>query len=145
MNKFATRFGSDLDGTSEEKPRHSRAMLRFFRLRRVQRWSEDWMPICSSYVLSSPKGMNVPSVLESLRHVMFPMFRARETITSHFHIPSSGHLGPIFTRKILNVDLATPAVVLPQIDPICPKPGREFWEVIVSRTLSPGGGCFSCG
>ncbi len=27
--------------------------------------------------------------------------RARETITSHFRIPSSGHLGPIFTRTIL--------------------------------------------
>jgi hypothetical protein len=28
------------------------------------------------------------------------------------------------------------AVVLPQIGPICPKFGREFWEVIISRTLS---------
>lgn len=43
LNKFATRFGSDLDGTIEEKPRHSIAMLRFFRLRRVQRWPEDWI------------------------------------------------------------------------------------------------------
>jgi hypothetical protein len=29
--------------------------------------------------------------------------RARATITSHFRIPSSCHLGPIFTRTILNV------------------------------------------
>ena len=29
--------------------------------------------------------------------------RAHETITSHFRIPSFGHLEPIFTRKILNV------------------------------------------
>jgi hypothetical protein len=43
LSKFATRFESDLDGTIEEKPRHSRAMVRFFRLRRVQRWLEDWM------------------------------------------------------------------------------------------------------
>jgi len=46
-----------------------------------------------------------------------------------------GHLGPIFTRKILSVGLTTPAVLFPQIDPICPKLVREFWEVIVSRTL----------
>ena len=31
--------------------------------------------------------------------------------------------------------MATLGVVLPQIDPICPKSVREFWEVIVSRTL----------
>ncbi|MCZ6799168.1 MAG: hypothetical protein O7F12_01640, partial [Nitrospirae bacterium] len=40
---FATRFGSDLDGTIEENPRHSTAMVRVFRLRPVQRWPEDWM------------------------------------------------------------------------------------------------------
>jgi len=45
-------------------------------------------------------------------------FRARKTITSHFRIPSSGQLGPIFTRTILNVNHATSPVVLPQIDPI---------------------------
>ena len=33
-------------------------------------------------------------------------------------IPFSGHLGPSFSRKILNVGPATPAVLLPQIDPI---------------------------
>ena len=26
--------------------------------------------------------------------------------------------------------------MLPQVDPTYPKPGREFWEVIISRTLS---------
>gem|GEM_PF-6480083 len=36
--------------------------------------------------------------------------RARETITTHFRIPSLGHLGPIFTHKILSVGLDTPAV-----------------------------------
>ena len=43
MNNLAPRFGSDLDGTIEKKPRHSPAMLRFFRLRRVQKWPEDRM------------------------------------------------------------------------------------------------------
>jgi len=62
--------------------------------------------------------------------------RARETITSHFRIPPSGHLGPFFTRTILNVGVATLAGVFPQINPICPKSGREFQEGIVSRTLS---------
>jgi hypothetical protein len=35
-------------------------------------------------------------------------------------------MGPIFIRKILNVDFATPAVLLIQIDPIWTKSGREF-------------------
>ena len=43
LSAFATRFGLDLDGTIEEKPKHSRAMVRFFRLRRLQRWPEDWL------------------------------------------------------------------------------------------------------
>ena len=64
------------------------------------------------------------------------MLRARERITSHFRIPSSSHLEPIFTRKILNVAFATPAVLLPQIDSIWPKSGREFLEGILSRALS---------
>ena len=63
------------------------------------------------------------------------MLRARETITAHFRIPPSGHLGPLFTRTILNVALATPPVALPQVSPICPKSGREFREVILSGTL----------
>ena len=46
------------------------------------------------------------------------VLRARETIPSNFRLPSSGQLGPIFTRTILNVDPAMPPVVLPQIDPI---------------------------
>ncbi len=62
--------------------------------------------------------------------------RARAKITSHFRIPSSCHLGPIFTRTILNVGFATPAVVLPQIAPIWHKAGSEFLEVIFARTLS---------
>ena len=70
------------------------------------------------------------------QHV-FP-FRARETITPHFRIPSSGHLEPIFTRKILKLGFATSAVVLLQIDSIWPESGLEFWEVIVSLTLSTG-------
>ena len=61
--------------------------------------------------------------------LLFPCginLRARERITPHFRIPSSGHLEPIFTRTILNVGLPTLAVVLTQIDSICPKSGREF-------------------
>jgi len=63
------------------------------------------------------------------------MLRARESITPHFRFPSSGHLEPIFTRKILNVGFATSVVLLPQIDPICLKSGREFWEGMISRAL----------
>jgi len=44
--------------------------------------------------------------------------RAREIITPHFCSPSSGHLEPIFTHKILNVGFATPAVLFPQIGSI---------------------------
>ncbi len=43
--------------------------------------------------------------------------RACEIITSHFRIPSSRQFRQIFTHTILNVALATPAVVFPQIDP----------------------------
>ena len=64
------------------------------------------------------------------------LLRACEIITSHFRIPSSGQVRPIFTRAILNVALATPAVGLPQIDPTWPKSWREFWGVIVLRALS---------
>jgi hypothetical protein len=61
--------------------------------------------------------------------------RARAKITSNFRIPSSGHLGPIFTHTIFNVDHATLPVMLPQIDPICHKSEREFWEVIFARAF----------
>jgi hypothetical protein len=43
LSRFVPRFGPDLDETIEGKSRHSRAMVRFFRLRRVQRWPEDGM------------------------------------------------------------------------------------------------------
>ena len=69
------------------------------------------------------------------------VLRARERITSHFRIPSLSHLEPIFTRKILNVGFATPAVLLPQIDSIWLKSGREFLEVILSRALRMDGLC----
>ena len=42
-------------------------------------------------------------VVEVLRNLGHDVFRAREIITSYFRIPSSGHLGPIFTRTILSV------------------------------------------
>ena len=71
-------------------------------------------------------------------HFSLLALRAREIITSHFRIPPSGQLGPIFTPTILSVGLATPAVVLHQSDPTWPKFWREFWEVIVSRTLRAG-------
>jgi len=67
--------------------------------------------------------------------VMRIRLRARAKITSHFRISSSGHLRPIFTHTILNVGLPTLAVVLPQVDPICPKSEREFCEVIFARAL----------
>ncbi len=78
-----------------------------------------------------------PPVFQALLNMtMLVLLRARETITSHFRIPPSGQLGPIFTRTILGVGLATPAVALHQSDPTCPKSGREFWEGIVPRTLN---------
>ena len=43
IDEIAPRFGLDLDGSIENKPRHSIAMVRFVRLRSVQRWPEDWM------------------------------------------------------------------------------------------------------
>jgi len=64
------------------------------------------------------------------------LLRARAEITSHFRIPSSGHPGPILKRKILNVVPATPAVLRLRIDPIRPKSGREFRELISARALS---------
>ena len=36
---------------------------------------------------------------------MNPIFRARAKITSHFRIPSSGHLWPRLNRKILEIVL----------------------------------------
>ena len=56
------------DETIEEKPRHSRAMVRFFRLMSVQRWPEDWLrnvQIIFAQVLRAPSsGDN----LGNLRH-----------------------------------------------------------------------------
>ncbi len=76
--------------------------------------------------------------LQSFPLLLIPyssLLRARERITSHFRIPSSSHLEPIFNRKILNVGFATPAVLLLKMGSIWPKSGREFWEVILSRAL----------
>ncbi len=53
------------------------------------------------------------------------LLRAREKITLHSCISFSGHLCPIFIRRILNVALAMFAVQLNQIDQICPKPERN--------------------
>ena len=41
LDEIALRLGSDLDGTIEKMPRHRTTMVRFFRLRRVQRCPED--------------------------------------------------------------------------------------------------------
>ena len=65
-----------------------------------------------------------------LRSCFMDCAKASRKIPSHFRIPPLGHLGPLFTRTILNVDLATLAVVLHQIDTICHKFWREFWGVI---------------
>jgi len=56
LNKIAPRFGPDLDGTIEENPRHSTALLRFFQWRRVQKWDAR----CSSYFLTGPKVLAYP-------------------------------------------------------------------------------------
>jgi len=58
------------------------------------------------------------SLLLKINLTLDSLLRACETITPHFRLPSSGHLEPIFTRKILNVGFATPAVLLPQIGSI---------------------------
>ena len=63
-----------------------------------------------------------------LRSCFMDCAKASRKIPSHFRIPPLGHLGPLFTRTILNVDLATLAVMLPQIDTICLRSGREFWS-----------------
>jgi len=55
-DKIVPRFWSDLDVTIEKKPRHSTAMLRLFRLRRVQRWPKGGMGFCPSYFLTGLKG-----------------------------------------------------------------------------------------
>ena len=47
-----------------------------------------------------------------LLHYLTFALRARETILSHFRIPSSSHL-----------------------EPICLKSGREFLEIIISQVL----------
>ncbi len=60
------------------------------------------------------------------------VFRVREIITSRCRISPSGQLGLVFTRTILSVGLAILAVVLPLIDPIFPKSGRECCEGLVS-------------
>ena len=57
-------------------------------------------------------------------------------ITSHFGIPSSGHLRPPLNREILNVDRATPAVSLNRVGQIYPKYGRQICEVILAQSQS---------
>ena len=84
--------------------------------------------LCFSKTLSS-QGHGTSHLKESVNLSL----RARERITSHFRIPSSSQIEPIFTHTILNVGFATPAVVLPQIDSIWHKSGREFLEGIISR------------
>jgi hypothetical protein len=56
LSTFATRFGSDLDGTIEEKPRHSRAMLRLFSIEVRSKMDRRLAATCPSYFLSSPNG-----------------------------------------------------------------------------------------
>ena len=65
----------------------------------------------------------------------FLAYRARTTKIPHFLIPSSCHLGSIFTRTIRNVGLAMPTVVLLQIASIWHKAWREFLEIPVAQTL----------
>ena len=54
LNTFATRFWADLDGTIEETPRHSRAMLRLFSIEARSKMARRLAARCLSYFLSSP-------------------------------------------------------------------------------------------
>ena len=65
LNNIAPKFGSDLDGTIEENPRHSTAMLRVFRLRPVQRWPEDWRDIVQVIFSQVLRPKHDPSLLSS--------------------------------------------------------------------------------
>ncbi len=53
------------------------------------------------------------------------MLRTQEKITCRSRISFSGYLWPLFTRSILAVAQATPAVLLDQIDQISPKTERD--------------------
>jgi hypothetical protein len=68
--------------------------------------------------MTSPEGLKTLWAGPTDKVMEKCFLRAREIITSPFRIPPSGHLGSIFTRKILSVGLATPVVLLPQIAPI---------------------------
>ena len=87
LSKFVTSFGSGLDRTIEEKPRHSIAMMRFFRLRRVQKWPEDWLrkvQVFFTQVLSQyDRGLFI------LGHTRFKEFRecASEVFTRKTNLP----------------------------------------------------------
>ncbi len=56
------------------------------------------------------------------------ILRARLKITSHFRIPSSGHLCPILNRKIFEIDPLLVPLLAGQfrIEQIWPKSEREF-------------------
>ena len=56
LDKIALRFGSDLDVTIEKKPRHSTAMLRLFRLKRVHKVAQRWDGIFSNRPLVRENG-----------------------------------------------------------------------------------------
>ena len=87
-------------------------------------------------ILLRPTSIPLVKYFQEDTHSPRFVLRVRETGISYFRIPPSGQLGPIFTRTILSVGFATPAVMLPQVDPIWPKFWREFWDVLVARTLS---------
>ncbi len=78
-------FGPPLNAPQSKKPQHSCAMSRIFLNRSVQIRPKSWR--------------------DFVQVIFFQVLRARATITSHFRIPPLGHLGPIFTRKILSVGL----------------------------------------
>ena len=54
LNNFATRFGSDLDGTIEENPMHSLPMVRLFSIEARSKMARRLSAKCSSYFHASP-------------------------------------------------------------------------------------------
>jgi len=65
FDEIAPRFGLDLDESIENKPRPSMAMLRFFRLRSVQRWPEDLDARFQSYLWTGPNSISQRKKRES--------------------------------------------------------------------------------
>jgi len=82
LNTIAPRFWLALDGTIEEKSRHSTAMLRLFRLRRVLKMGRRGEARCPRYFLTSPKRMP-PQFFESFWGDFFSDSRSQYFLTPY--------------------------------------------------------------